>query len=705
MDRIVRVVGTTKRPVAELEFPYDPELLADVKALPDRSFDAQAKCWRVEGFGVKRPDLWLRKRGFRLHRSHPDSVVECWEDIPDHLTWPIARIDRTDPWSVVIAHRFAGSAAVADRLGNGATYRPGGATFLAPLTDVVAKDGAVAFGMDLPAEAIGRAVNRLTTPMTEGFNADEVAQVAADFRSTHLTGAEIPPWFGLDLFDYQRSGALAAAAGRRVIADEMGLGKTRSALAAVGIADPKRLLIVSPPVALTHWGKEASVAHVADPGRHQITAVIPAGDVSDAPIAEHVQVIKPARKVRDFPDTGIVIVADSLVAARPALAKKIAAWGAGAMILDESHREKTESAGRTKALIKLANTINGPRFAISGTPMPNGNPAEIIAQLAITGQVDPIFGGRRAMLLRYCFKTPFNAWVPRKKRLPELFTKLASHVWIRRRKTDVLPDLPPKLRKAMVVDVDLAQYREAHTAVIAEIREWIQEQGGYPSLEEVDAFASDSLSLISRLREAAGIAKIPAAMDVLAQWLDTYPVGEGGLYDRPLIIWGHHKVVVRAMAEAAAADVDGVEVIDGSTSAKDRDRIKDAFQAGKVPVLVASITAAGVGLTLTRSSDALFLETDWSPAWVQQAEDRIHRVATTRTVTITTMVAPDTLDEVIQAAHRAKGERLNTIMGEDMHDVSVIETTSDMTARAILQRMVNEELSIIHRAGRRSRAA
>ncbi|MDK7160711.1 C-terminal helicase domain-containing protein, partial [Pauljensenia sp. UMB3104] len=73
----------------------------------------------------------------------------------------------------------------------------------------------------------------------------------------------------------------------------------------------------------------------------------------------------------------------------------------------------------------------------------------------------------------------------------------------------------------------------------------------------------------------------------------------------------------------------------GATSKAERDETVRAFQAGKVDVLIAQITAAGVGLTLTRAQDALFVETEWTPALVTQAEDRIHRITQTSPVAIT----------------------------------------------------------------------
>src|SRR5699024_12003912 len=109
--------------------------------------------------------------------------------------------------------------------------------------------------------------------------------------------------------------------------------------------------------------------------------------------------------------------------------------------------------------------------------------------------------------------------------------------------------------------------------------------------------------------------------------------------DRPLIVWGSHQVVM-ATLDAPLAEL-GIPhaVINGATPMPRRDRIVADYQSGQIAVILANIVAAGVGITLTRGADALFVETEWLPDLVSQAVDRQHRIRQTRTVLATTMVA------------------------------------------------------------------
>src|SRR5699024_3429749 len=111
--------------------------------------------------------------------------------------------------------------------------------------------------------------------------------------------------------------------------------------------------------------------------------------------------------------------------------------------------------------------------------------------------------------------------------------------------------------------------------------------------------------------------------------------------------------------------------------------VVDDYQAGRVPVLVASIHAAGVGITLTRGCDAFFAETDWTPAIIAQAEARQDRRGQTRPVTCTTFHAPGTLDERVQAQLVRKGEELDEMMPDADDDVAVVDTSIEDAAAPV----------------------
>ena len=514
---------------------------------------------------------------------------------------------------------------------------------------------------------------------------------------------------------------------------------TRQLLAVAAGLAPGRVLILCPPVVLTHWQRETEesglLRHVAETGSSEAPGAILAppttrwpttsGDgrsMSDPPPPRadrirgeedtecrtgEIVVIRPGRKEPKLPDRGVVIVPDTLVAARRKLLARLWVWRPELIVFDEAHRAKTWDSKRSVAARTLAGGTVGPVLVSTGTPM-FAQPAEMVPLLDMTGQLGPVFGGRAAFVDRYLRLNRYRQLVARPERLPELRAKLDGGVWVRRTKADVLRDLPPKSRRALVVDVDRSGFDVAHAEVAAAASRWLADYHAsvqtLPSDEEILGWCRGNLGFVSSLRRAAGLCKVPAASEYICEWVQANTVADaetGALRcERPLVVWTHHREVTAAMANTVPAalvkaGLGRAAVIAGGTPANARSRIIDAFQAGEIPVLVGSITAAGVGITLTRSSDVLFTETDWTPGVVSQAEDRCHRKGQQNHVTVTTIVAPGTLDEPIQAVLAHKARVLDAVMPGDDHDVAVMdegERGSDdwVTAASLLAGIVRE---------------
>lgn len=487
----------------------------------------------------------------------------------------------------------------------------------------------------------------------------------------------IPSWFGLDLFDYQREGALLAASGHRFICEPMGLGKTRTSLAALACFNPEKVIIVVPPVMLSDWEKQVEKSMLAG-GE---VDVIRSGkwkvfNKKNIPIEE-----------KPLPERGVIVVPDSLIASRPKLLSLLASWGSQGLIVDEIHRAKTWNAKRSKVLRDLSRHVNGPVFGLTGTPL-FAQPEEMCGPLEIVRLLDPVFTSRWAFTQRFTFEAPWGGRLPLAGKMPELRQILDEKVWVRHDADEVL-DLPVLTRQARYVDVDLKEYRQAHKDVIDTIKQWVKDIGGAPEEDEIRSFCKDSLRLVSTLRVAAGRCKGVAAKEYIEQWIEENKPGEGQAWDNPLVVWTHHHEVTELMEESIRDLGVPTATIKGGVSPKASARIVEDFQAGTIGVLVASIHAAGVGITLTRANMSLFVETDWTPAIVSQAEHRTHRIGQKRNTMSVTLIAPGTLDETIQLTLERKGKTLTPLLGESSN-VAVSPETA--TASTILYGLVKEVL-------------
>jgi SWI/SNF-related matrix-associated actin-dependent regulator 1 of chromatin subfamily A len=87
------------------------------------------------------------------------------------------------------------------------------------------------------------------------------------------------------------------------------------------------------------------------------------------------------------------------------------------------------------------------------------------------------------------------------------------------------------------------------------------------------------------------------------------------------------------------------------------------FQDGDARVIIGSIHAAGVGITLTAASTAVFCELDWTPGVMDQAADRIHRIGQRDSVMIYYCVLDGSLDHRMVATLVDKGYTVDAILG------------------------------------------
>ena len=106
-----------------------------------------------------------------------------------------------------------------------------------------------------------------------------------------------------------------------------------------------------------------------------------------------------------------------------------------------------------------------------------------------------------------------------------------------------------------------------------------------------------------------------------------------------MIVFAYHRKVLENLAETFNAPL-----LYGSTSLKERHRLVKEFQEGKHPVIICSIQAAGVGITLTASHHVVFVEFPWTPSEYDQAYGRAHRKTQTKQVHVVDLVSEHPLD-------------------------------------------------------------
>jgi SWI/SNF-related matrix-associated actin-dependent regulator of chromatin subfamily A-like protein 1 len=431
----------------------------------------------------------------------------------------------------------------------------------------------------------------------------EAAEAAAAIRASRATeGDPIPAVaavLGGTLEPFQWGAVHYALERRRTfLADEQGLGKTVEALAAIEADGAFPAIVVCPASLKLNWEREAR-RWLA----HRSVAVIE-GRAAVPPAAE------------------IAILNYELVAAhREALARR----RPRALVIDEAHYCKNPHAKRTRAVRRLAEGMapDALRLALTGTPVLN-HAEELISQLRVLGRIEDFGSGAR-------FKAQFRGPLTEER----LHWHLRRRCFVRRRKVEVLPQLPEK--RQVVVPVALSnarEYRLAEDDVIA----WLREQP--LDLSELNAriaatLRAERLAQLGTLQRLAARGKLHAALAWIHDFLAS---GE------PLVVFARHVEVQQAVVERFphAAHLLGRDAVAA------REAAVQAFQRSEGPqLLVGATRVAGQGITLTRASNVAFLELEWTPALHDQAEDRCHRIGQRDAVTAWYLLAAGTIDETM----------------------------------------------------------
>jgi SWI/SNF-related matrix-associated actin-dependent regulator 1 of chromatin subfamily A len=446
-------------------------------------------------------------------------------------------------------------------------------------------------------------------------------------------------------FEFQIEGIKTLALHDRFfLADDMGLGKTLQAI--VALPDNERVLVICPATLKYNWrdeiqlwrpgyrvticsGKEETVAKALAEGKK--TKAIPFKIPEPGEIVIVNYDILPTY-LAPTKDSGKVSKKGKSILVANLTQEQESALSETTVIGDEFHlvkNYKTTRAQRVGQITRISRRV----WALSGTPLMN-KPQDLFGVLSV-GNMNPfgswdnflrLFNGYKNQWGGYEFGGP----------MPEVPERV-QRVMLRRLKSEVLKDLPPKVYQDIEVDCDgiLAKKLDTFLGKVTGRKAHLQPID-YDSFDtEFEAEELPDFSEFSEIRAMLAEARIPAMLEVVASYEDS---------GTPLVVFSAHKKPIETLQERP-----GWKIITGDTDPEERRNIVSEFQEGKLKGVALTIKAGGVGITLTRATNMLFVDLDWTPSWNIQAEDRLVRIGASGShVLIMRMRSNHPLDRHIQ---------------------------------------------------------
>ncbi|WWU66071.1 SNF2-related protein [Clostridium baratii] len=307
-------------------------------------------------------------------------------------------------------------------------------------------------------------------------------------------------------------------------------------------------------------------------------------------------------------------------------------------IIDEAQNIKNHSAQATVCVKNIKSRCN---IALTGTPIENN----LMELWSIFDFVMPGY-----LFTKERFRERF-IYSDNISELKELITPFI----LRRLKSDVLEELPSKIEKKYLVELDSKQ-KQIYKSYVKEIKNKIE-----TSKDNVNLF-----SYLTKLRELCLDPSLvvgdyvgkSSKINVVKEL-----VSDAILNGKKVLLFSQFTSVLKKIEKDFNKEKVKYLYLDGSTSAKDRiEKVKEFNENNDINVFLISLKAGGVGLNLTSASLVIHFDPWWNPAIEDQATDRAHRFGQKNNVEVIKLVAKDTIEEKIVLMQEDKKELIQSLM-------------------------------------------
>lgn len=464
-----------------------------------------------------------------------------------------------------------------------------------------------------------------------------------------LANLALPVPSGLTLLPHQQDGigfALNRLRTNRaaMFADVMGLGKTIEAIATANALAPSRILVVCPASVLFNWRREIWQWQTLG---LPVLLIQAGGDTTLN------------RDMIRWGASGWYIINYDIVGNFPEIKCGDRPWDF--LIVDESHKLKNPDSVRTQHV--FGNASIGPipahkALLLTGTPMIN-YVHDLYTQLHY---LDPVMWPSLEQFVADQYFPGYKIISPSQivgtARNLEGLRRQLTNVMVRRPKSVL--NLPPKTREIVEVGVENSEFWSLLRAYAKRLMylQWrlmklLERPATQDMRDEIRALNVAINGLVSVVRHQVGMNKLPAVIAYLKEC------------NGKTIVFAHHHDVIETLRGALADQ--GVAGFTGSSTLRERDRAAKKFQDDpSCKFFVGNIEASGQGITLTAARHVVFAEPDWRGTYLEQAEDRTHRIGQSYPVLVTYLLLSPSVwstDSWMASKTKAKQTVIDIVLG------------------------------------------
>ena len=322
-------------------------------------------------------------------------------------------------------------------------------------------------------------------------------------------------------------------------------------------------------------------------------------------------------------------------------------------ILDEAQNIKNPNSQNAIAVKEIEAKT---RFALSGTPIENS----LMDLWSIFDFIMPgyLYDEKR-------FSVRYHKKLKESPEILEDLNRLIKPFILRRRKKDVLKELPDKIEKPLIVNLEEEQ-KKVYKTYANHAMELIENK---VKNDEFKNSKIEILSYITKLRQlcldptvlmneySGGSAKIEALVELLHKSIE-----EG----HRVLVFSQFTSVLKNIQKRLVAEKISFSYLDGSIPSEKRMGLVKSFNEGENSVFLISLKAGGTGLNLTSADVVVHFDPWWNPAVEEQATDRAHRIGQKNVVEVIKIIAKGTIEEKILSLQEEKKKLISSLMGDEM---------------------------------------